>query len=65
MAGDADPIRKLRHDLANPLGALLTEIQLLLMDAHKLDTETIETLHRMEAIARQMKDLLAATRSQP
>ena len=65
MAGDADPIRKLRHDLANPLGALLTEVQLLLMDAEKLDAETIAALRQMEALARQMKDILAATRGEP
>ena len=62
MAGDADVFRKLRHDLANPLGALLTEVQLLLMDSANLDVETQNALRQIETLARQMRDILAATR---
>ena len=64
MAGDVEVIRKLRHDLANPLGALLTEVQLLLMDAERLDPETLMTLRQIETLARQMRDILAATRNE-
>ena len=31
MADTLDPIRKLRHDLSNPLAAILAETQLLLL----------------------------------
>lgn len=62
MAGGTDPIRKLRHDLANPLAAILTETQLLLLNEAALDAETLRGLREIEAIARDMRDILAATR---
>ena len=62
MAGDLDDIRKLRHDLANPLGALLTETQLLLMQDN-FAPEDRAALEQIEALARQMKDILARTRT--
>jgi len=58
----ADPIRQLRHDVANPLAALLAETQLLLLNANRLDPETIDSLHEIEALARRMRDILAAAR---
>jgi signal transduction histidine kinase len=57
-----DPIRKLRHDLANPLAALLAETQLLLLNESSLDPETVQGLREIEALARRMRDMLAATR---
>ncbi|MEO8225600.1 MAG: hypothetical protein ABI661_12420 [Gammaproteobacteria bacterium] len=60
-----DPLRKLRHDLANPLAALLTETQLLLLNEARLDPETLTGLREIEAIARHMRDMLAATRTDP
>ena len=60
MSGDDDAFRKLRHDLANPLGAMLTEVQLLLMDEH--NPEVTQALRQVEALAKQMRDILAATR---
>ena len=62
MAGGTDAIRKLRHDLANPLAAILTETQLLLLNEAALDPETVRGLREIEAIARHMRDMLAATR---
>jgi signal transduction histidine kinase len=53
-----DPIRQLRHDLANPLAALLAETQLLLLNANRLDQETVDSLHEIEALARRMRDIL-------
>lgn len=61
MAGDADPLRQLRHDLANPLGALLTETQLLLMQDNWNDDDRA-ALKQIESLARQMRDILARTR---
>ena len=34
---DADRLSRLRHDLSNPLSALLAETQLLLLNEAKLD----------------------------
>ncbi len=63
MAGpDQDVIRKLRHDLANPLAAILAEAQLLLLNEAALDAETVEGLREIEALARRMREMLAATR---
>ena len=60
-----DPIRKLRHDLANPLAALLTETQILLLNEARLDPDTVNGLREIESIARHMRDMLVATRSDP
>ena len=59
----ADPIAKLRHDLASPLTALLTETQLLLMNEASLDPEVARGLKEIERTARVMKDMLAASRT--
>jgi len=60
---EADAIRKLRHDLANPLAAILAEAQLLLLNEADLDAETVEGLREIEALARAMRELLRATRT--
>ncbi|HTU02594.1 MAG TPA: histidine kinase dimerization/phospho-acceptor domain-containing protein [Candidatus Sulfotelmatobacter sp.] len=57
----ADVIRKLRHDLANPLAAILAETQLLLLNEAQLDAETLEGLREIEALARRMREMLQAT----
>ncbi len=59
----ADPIAKLRHDLASPLTALLTETQLLLLNEATLDPEVAQGLREIERVARQMKEMLAASRA--
>lgn len=58
--GGGDRIRKLRHDLSNPLAAILAETQLLLLSAEKYDTETVASLKQIEALSRKMRDLLEA-----
>ena len=65
MADGPDAIRRLRHDLANPLAALLTETQLLLLNEASLDPETLRGLREIESIARHMRDMLAASRAAP
>ena len=62
---DNDAIRKLRHDLANPVAALLAETQLLLLNEAALAADTVAGLREIESIARHMRDLLAATREPP
>ena len=51
-------IRKLRHDLANPLAAMLAEIQLLLLDADQLAADTQTSLKEIEALALRMRTML-------
>lgn len=58
-----DPNRKFRHDLANPLAAILAEAQLLLLNEAQLDAETVEGLREIEALARRMREILQANRS--
>ncbi len=60
MADRADPIRKLRHDLSNPLAAVLAETQLLLLSEDKYDGETVAGLRQIETLARKMRDILEA-----
>ena len=50
--------RKFRHDIANPLAAILAETQLLLLRADTLDEETVTSLKQIEALARRMRDML-------
>ena len=53
----ADRVRTLRHDLANPLSAVLAEAQLLLMN-EQLDDEIAQSLREIERLARRMRDIL-------
>ena len=63
MSDAPDALRRLRHDLANPLAALLTETQLLLLNEATLDPETLRGLREIEHLARAMRDMLAASRA--
>ena len=58
MADTLDPIKRLRHDLSNPLAAILAETQLLLLSADKYDGETVTSLKQIEALSRRMRDIL-------
>lgn len=60
MADVADSIRKLRHDLSNPLAAILAETQLLLLGADNYDAETVASLKQIEALSRKMRGILEA-----
>lgn len=55
-----DRMRKLRHDLSNPLAAILAETQLLLLSEDSLDQETATSLREIEALARRMREMLQA-----
>ena len=63
---DQSRISRLRHDLANPLAALLAETQLLLLNESQIDPETLTSLREIEALAIRMRamlrELLAARR---
>ncbi len=61
MTSDQDEqLRKLRHDISNPLAAMLAETQLLLMKADSLDEETVGSLREIESLARRMREILQA-----
>lgn len=62
MSPDSDdPLRRLRHDLSNPLSALMAEVQLLLMNPEAFDEETLGSLQQIEQLARRMRDILQST----
>lgn len=64
MTGEPeDPLRRLRHDLANPLSALLAETQLLLLNPDQLTPETLNSLKEIERLARRMRDMLQTTKA--
>lgn len=53
-----DQLRKLRHDLSNPLSAILAETQILLLNEDQLNEETRSGLKQIEALARRMRQIL-------
>ncbi len=53
-----DPLSKLRHDLSNPLSAILAETQLLLLNEERYDAETVQGLKQIEAMARKMRQMI-------
>ena len=55
---DAERLSKLRHDLSNPLSALLAETQLLLLNENQIDPETVSSLREIEALAIRMRAML-------
>ena len=55
---ESERLSKLRHDLSNPLSALLAEIQLLLLNESQFDQETLTSLKEIEAMAIRMRGML-------
>lgn len=60
MADSRASLAKLRHDLSNPLSAILAETQILLLTPEKFDEETLSSLKQIEDLARQMRQMLQA-----
>ena len=58
MADEQDDIRKIKHDLANPLSGILAEAQILLLDADKLPPDVVESHKQIEDLARRMRGML-------
>jgi signal transduction histidine kinase len=58
MNDDAERLSRLRHDLSNPLSALLAETQLLLLNEAQIDPETLTGLREIEALAIRMRSML-------
>jgi signal transduction histidine kinase len=55
---EPDRLSRLRHDLANPLSAILAEAQLLLLEEHKLPPDAVTSLRQIESLAVRMRALL-------
>jgi signal transduction histidine kinase len=55
---EGDRLAKLRHDLANPLSAILAETQLLLMEEAKLSPDVLTSLRQIESLAIRMRTML-------
>ena len=55
---DSERLSRLRHDLSNPLSALLAETQLLLLNEAQIDPETVTGLKEIEALAIRMRSML-------
>jgi hypothetical protein len=55
---DSERLSRLRHDLSNPLSALLAETQLLLLNESHIDAETVNSLREIEALAIRMRTML-------
>jgi signal transduction histidine kinase len=55
---DDERLNQLRHDLSNPLSALLAETQLLLLNESQLDPDTLASLREIEALAIRMRAML-------
>jgi signal transduction histidine kinase len=61
MADLDDVLSKLRHDLSNPLSAILAETQLMLLTPEKYDADTLTSLKQIESLARRMRQMLQPT----
>ena len=55
---DTERLSKLRHDLSNPLSALLAETQLLLLNESQIDPTPVTSLREIEALAIRMRTML-------
>jgi signal transduction histidine kinase len=55
---DSERLSRLRHDLSNPLSALLAETQLLLLNESRMDAEILAGLKEIEALAIRMRAML-------
>jgi signal transduction histidine kinase len=57
---EPDPAARLRHDLANPLAAILAEVQLVLLHEDRLPDDVLDALRAIESQALRMRTLLRA-----
>jgi len=60
MADTRAALMKVRHDLSNPLSAILAETQILLLTPEKFDEETLSSLKQIEDLSRKMRQILHA-----
>ncbi|MBK7595096.1 MAG: hypothetical protein IPP98_12810 [Gemmatimonadetes bacterium] len=62
---EPDPMSKLRHDLANPLAAILAETQLLLIGDEEMSPDVKQALKEIEKLAIRMRAILRGTQEPP
>ena len=62
---EPDPMSKLRHDLANPLAAILAETQLLLIGDEEMSADVKQALKEIEKLAIRMRAILRGTQESP
>lgn len=62
---EPDAIAKLRHDLANPLAAILAETQLLLIGDEEMSPDVKQALKEIEKLAIRMRAILRDTQQAP
>jgi phosphoglycerate-specific signal transduction histidine kinase len=55
---DAERLSRLRHDISNPLSALLAETQLLLLNEGQFSEQAVTSLREIEALAIRMRTIL-------
>jgi signal transduction histidine kinase len=55
---DESRLSRAKHDLANPLSAILAETQLLLLRAEELPPDMLESLEAIEAAALRMRAMI-------
>lgn len=59
MSQDAEGrLRQLRHDLANPLAAILAEAQLQLLNEAALSDEVAKSFRDIERLSRRMREIM-------
>ncbi len=58
---DTEEMALLRHNLANPLSALLAEAQLILVGEGTMDDETRQGVQAIEKLALRLRELLRDT----
>ena len=58
MTSESDRFHKLRHDLSNPLSALLAKTPPRLLKGTRLAPETLTSLREIEARAVRMRGIL-------
>lgn len=54
----ADRLARLRHDLANPLSAVLAETELNLLQSESLPKDVVDSLQAIRSAAIKMRTLL-------
>ena len=62
---EPDPMAKLRHDLANPLAAILAETQLLLIGDEEMSPDVKQALREIEKLSIRMRAILRDTPQAP
>jgi signal transduction histidine kinase len=55
---DEPALSKAKHDLANPLSAILAETQLLMMRAQELPPDMLESLKAIESAALRLRTMI-------